>query len=858
VGAFSSSAETSFSRPLFRNLMLGIGASLILFSIAFEIILLDHFHNHVTDDARKSVADISENLHSILEQQSFGMSMALQPVLADESTQRALKARDGKSLHEEWMPLFEQLRTTNAITHFTFFDTELVALARLHSQQRDDKVLRHIPSEAKRSQSMAWGIEIGNVGILVLRTVHPVFYKGELIGYVELGKKTHDVFSALHINLTSHFAIVIDKNNIDPAQWEEYSRAYKERIPWDALVDGAVVFTSRTTFPPKAHFDNVNFNLAYHEIVFDGKTWLDYVKPFYDGSGARIGDIYIIHDITSDKETFIRFALVSSTIGMVVLIMILGVVYGLLYRADKTLRLEEQKTLQSEERVKALAIQSKTVFWEIDPRGIFTFVSDIMDSLTGYTHDEIVGKMHFSDMYSKNEAQAFEERARWVFESKEPLVNKEDRFSTKDGKALWVLVNAIPLFSDTGDFLGYRGFVTDITKRKLAEEAQKEAHDRIQKIASRIPGAIYQFKLMPDGSSHFPFASAAIYSIYRVTPEEVRYDASKVFDVLHPEDLQGVIDSISLSAKTLKPWRHEYRVKFDDGEVRWLFGNALPQMEEGGAILWHGFIDDITERKMMEEELKALNELLDKRVEEEMQARIKVEKEQAVEREFLIQKSKLSSMGEMMGAIAHQWRQPLNALNLNIQNLDDDFADGIIDKVFIDEFIAKNKATILFMSKTIDDFRNFFKIDKAKQHFSIYEAIEETLSLQKAQFKNRNIVVDITGEDVKIEGFRGEFQQVILNIINNAKDAIVEKKITEGKIVIALSSSYLSIEDNAGGIDEAILDRVFEPYFTTKEQGEGTGIGLYMSKMIIEKNMGGTLRVENGSMGARFYIKFAC
>lgn len=226
---------------------------------------------------------------------------------------------------------------------------------------------------------------------------------------------------------------------------------------------------------------------------------------------------------------------------------------------------------------------------------------------------------------------------------------------------------------------------------------------------------------------------------------------------MHPEDKESVIKSIQKSASALTPWRHEYRVRFEDGEVRWLFGNALPEKEADGSVLWHGFIDDITERKMMENELKALNEFLDKRVEEEIAARTKIEKEQELERQFLIQKSKLSSMGEMMGAIAHQWRQPLNVLNLNIQNLDDDFAEGKINKTFIDAFIAKNRKTIVFMSKTIDDFRNFFKIDKEKQKFSLKEAILETISLQSAQFKNRNIDIEILGEDYMYYGFRGEF-----------------------------------------------------------------------------------------------------
>lgn len=123
-----------------------------------------------------------------------------------------------------------------------------------------------------------------------------------------------------------------------------------------------------------------------------------------------------------------------------------------------------------------------------------------------------------------------------------------------------------------------------------------------------------------------------------------------------------------------------------------------------------------------------MNELLDSQVDEEVAKRMKIQKEQEVERQVLIQKSKLSSMGEMMGAIAHQWRQPLNALSINIQNLDDDFDEGLVDKPFIDDFIARNQQTILFMSKTIDDFRNFFRIDKEKESIFFFRfCIRNTL-----------------------------------------------------------------------------------------------------------------------------------
>ena len=399
------------------------------------------------------------------------------------------------------------------------------------------------------------------------------------------------------------------------------------------------------------------------------------------------------------------------------------------------------------------------------------------------------------------------------------------------------------------------GFVYLLLRQtKKSFSAQEEALSRIEKIASRIPGVVYQYRLRLDGSSYFPFASDAIEQIYRVSAKEVKEDASKIFRVLHPEDIEGIVTSINQSATNLTPWKHEYRVKFNDGTVRWLYGNAIPEKEKDGSTLWHGFIDDITEQKTLEYELKKMNELLDSQVEEEVAKRMKIQKEQEVERQFLIQKSKLSSMGEMMGAIAHQWRQPLNALSINIQNLDDDFDEGLVDKLFIDDFITRNQQTIRFMSKTIDDFRNFFKIDKEKKEFSARDAIFQTLSLQRAQFKNSKIHAEVEGEDQKLYGFKGEFQQVLLNIINNAKDAILEQKIQEGKIRIVVDWKYLMIEVNGGGIKEEIMERIFEPYFTTKDQGEGTGIGLYMSKMIVEKNMGWRLEAENIEGGVRFTI----
>ncbi|MBL0686244.1 MAG: cache domain-containing protein [Sulfurospirillum sp.] len=243
---------------------------------------------------------------------------------------------------------------------------------------------------------------------------------------------------------------------------------------------------------------------------------------------------------------------------------------------------------------------------------------------------------------------------------------------------------------------------------------------------------------------------------------------------------------------------------------------------------------------------------------DDLKEKIKIAVQENIKKDKMIQQqSKLASMGEMIGSIAHQWRQPLNALNINIQNLEDDFEDELIDKDFLKNFIDKNIKIIHFMSMTIDDFRNFFRIDKTKNSFSVKKAIDDTISIQKSLLSHHNISISTSGEDFKIHGFQNEFKQVILNIINNAKDALIEKKIVNPKITINFDSNQISIKDNAKGIPKNIINRIFEPYFTTKEQGKGTGMGLYMSKMIIENNMLGKITVKNNEDGAEITIKMS-
>jgi len=222
--------------------------------------------------------------------------------------------------------------------------------------------------------------------------------------------------------------------------------------------------------------------------------------------------------------------------------------------------------------------------------------------------------------------------------------------------------------------------------------------------------------------------------------------------------------------------------------------------------------------------------------------------------ESQIQQAKMAAMGEMIGNIAHQWRQPLNALSALNVGLGMKHKRGTFDDEEMEKFKKKSNEIIQNMSTTIDDFRNFFQPDKVKEFFNINTAIAGAIRFVSDSYHQHNIevILDLK-KNIMVDSYKNELMQVLLNIFNNSKDAIVEKQIKNPKIFISTVESegqlIIHIQDNAGGVEEKILERIFEPYFTTKFQSHGTGIGLYMSKMIIENSMQGTLISENKDDG---------
>ncbi|MDP2878588.1 MAG: ATP-binding protein [Sulfuricella sp.] len=310
------------------------------------------------------------------------------------------------------------------------------------------------------------------------------------------------------------------------------------------------------------------------------------------------------------------------------------------------------------------------------------------------------------------------------------------------------------------------------------------------------------------------------------------------------EAMMRVTRENDYSAQALVQSRDEFGVLAQGFNV--MLG-AIREREAALTAYQAGLEDAVRERT---EELKQLNETLEQRVQDEG---IKNREKD----HMLIRQSRLAAMGEMIGNIAHQWRQPLNALSLLLANIKDAYEFNELDRAYLDDSVAKGGQLIQKMSSTIDDFRNFFKPDREKQPFSLEKAVRDALSVVEASFRSGNIAVELKMErDATAMGFPNEYAQVVANILGNARDAIRERQVRDGKVEIVIGAddayAYVAIRDNGGGIPEDVVEKIFDPYFTTREKG--TGIGLYMSKMIIETNMNGRIEARNTGEGAEFRI----
>jgi PAS domain S-box-containing protein len=550
---------------------------------------------------------------------------------------------------------------------------------------------------------------------------------------------------------------------------------------------------------------------------------------------------------------------------------------------DITERKQAEAALRENEARLRLAQESASVGiwdWKVDI-GSLDFTPEL-NKLYGLPPGTIRTYQDWRDRVHPNDIGMVETRRDEAIAKHEPF-SLEFRVLHSSGEYRWLVAKGGAIYDDAGTTVRVLGVNIDITERKHADEALKESEDLYRGIGESIDYGVWV--CAPDGRN--TYASESFLKMVGITQEECANFGWG--DVLHPDDAERTIAKWQECVRTGGKWDIEHRFRGTDGRWHYVLARGVPIKNEHGEIkCWAGINLDISRLKQVEEELMTARANLEQNVAERteelaltinhlqnefaerQQAEITLSRETAErllalealreKEQMLIQQSRLAAMGEMIGNIAHQWRQPLNLLGLTTQQLLMYYDMGEFDRKFLAENVEVSMKLIHHMSKTIDDFRNFFKPDKEKNRFRVQEAITDTLTLLDGSLHNPSIKVEIVAnDDPVINGYANEFAQVILNLVINAKDVFTEREVSDAKLTITVSSengfAVVTVADNAGGVPEEIIDKIFEPYFTTKGPQGGTGVGLFMSKTIIEKNMGGKLAVCNKENGAEFRIE---
>ncbi|MCG6552666.1 MAG: PAS domain S-box protein [Candidatus Magnetominusculus sp. LBB02] len=548
--------------------------------------------------------------------------------------------------------------------------------------------------------------------------------------------------------------------------------------------------------------------------------------------------------------------------------------------------IDQAHTIKESENMFKFFVQTiPDVIYKVDVDGRFTFIND---SIRDYGHEpeELIGK-HFSIIFNPDDAQRISRETvlpRFIGkntgQAESPKLFDERRSVERKTYNLEVRVKtATPdksVIADVSSYgiykfdidkrssepegtlgvirckddecLGSAGIIRNITEKKRVETALFESEKVAQVLMENASDAI----LRSDTEGNLIDANRKAVQLLGYSKQELLQ--MKVKDI-HPQpELDLISADIQRSVETDTPQCTETLVLRKDGstvavEISGCF------IEVNGKKIMQGIFRDLTERRLAQEKLRRQEQLL-------------------------IQQSKMAAMGEMIGVIAHQWKQPLNILSLVVHELNDAREYGELDAACIDKVVNNSMKQVEFMSKTIDEFKNFFKPSKEKETFFVTNVIAEVFSLLSAQLQHSSIAYQFTcnchkhtfrhhSEIMECDGppittYKNQLAHVLLNLISNSNEAIIERRQnglsdTNGMIAINCYQGdnllKLEITDNGGGIPEEILDKVCEPYFTTKKD-KGTGIGLYMAKVIVEERLGGRMYVQNVEDGAMFTLEF--
>jgi len=463
---------------------------------------------------------------------------------------------------------------------------------------------------------------------------------------------------------------------------------------------------------------------------------------------------------------------------------------------------------------------------ELDLEGIQTFVNKSAAKMFGYSVNEMIGKDgHTLWHHTKLDSTSYDKKDCPIYKSiqeKSVRINIEELFWNKQGESFYVEYSSAPII-EQNEPKGLVIIFRDITQKKKMQKDILSLQAQFDLFMKNLP----YVAVIKDETEKIIYANP---SAYKYLKEPIGSDAVKNFG----EKIGNEIFLLSKEARDKGQSIGVISAELNNKKLTaQILSFAIPQ-NNGKTYIGTIYID-ITKQKEIEQEL-------------------------ADKEEMLIAQSRQAAMGEMIAMIAHQWRQPLSIISMNANNLLADLELGTFEESSVKSSNDSILEQVTHLSKTIDDFRSFFRPNTEKELTSIADAIEDVNKIIGLSLLHSNIALNIDKKaNINILVHKRELIQVFINILNNAKEALIEKNTDDKEIKITIDENeakvITTICDNGGGIDNSIINKIFDPYFSTKSNMNGTGLGLYMSKIIVEKHFQGSITAKNKNKGTCLTIE---
>jgi len=462
-------------RLLMRRMLIPLIAALLFLTVCGVALLWFQHQQQVADVIATDISRIDEDLRLTLRQQAAGLAESVRLIAADPRVQKSLSEGDVNRLLAVWQPVFNNMRRENNITHFYFFDRHRICLLRVHApQKRGDLINRFTALTAERTGKTASGIELGPLGTFTLRVVEPVFVRGKLLGYVELGKEIEDVLRLLHNRLGIQLAVIIRKEHLNRQAWEAGMRMLGREADWNRLPRSVVIYASQGRLPDAfASWADHQFAGAHihretdKEIAFDGKNWRVSASLMQDASQKNIGHLLILRDISTEKAAFTRLLAITGAAAIVMLSLLIGFIYALLKRTDSSLRVQQAALQKSEESYRLLVENNNETILVIQD-GMVKFANSRAAESFGYSEQEIRSIKIFELIHPEDQKLVAQRYLQKINGDTMPTLHAH-RIIAKSGRIVWIENRSVLIVWEGRP--ATLNLITNIAARKQAEDA---------------------------------------------------------------------------------------------------------------------------------------------------------------------------------------------------------------------------------------------------------------------------------------------------------------------------------------------------------------------------------------------------